>query len=156
MVLRHTVLLVEIDVKDTFSFTQCQAVGDSSEDAAFAGCSYWVQSWVPSAEALGAHHLRKWDQGCQEWGVDASDVAAVLVFLTSHSRHSYSPSTALILSLSSLSRAGVWLRVLRLLPVTKAASAKEPSGDLARGLQQGDAGHLISGKIPEFRVVISK
>lgn len=154
ILLRPMVLLVVINLKYLFSFTQCQTLRRRFSTR----LSLWrtlIQSSVLAASSCSTECslLLEQTKHPRKRGLVPLMSQAVVSCLASRSPNSYSPCVAPIFSPRSPRGAGVWLRVLRFLLVRQAAKAKEPTGDLGEGLQLGGAGHLISGKTPIFSMV---
>lgn len=109
MLLRHMDLLAETNLKDIFSFTQCQALRTMQPLV-----------YVHSERSSGCLQLRHWMlftfrnqiKAPRKRGLTPLTSLAVVACLASRGPHSYSPR-----SFPKLSEWG-WLRMLRLLPVT--------------------------------------
>ena len=126
ILLRHMVLLVEICLKDVFPFTQCWA----------------LRGWFFRRRSLWCVFVQRAVLGAFGCGTERSSLVQIRPQLPEnrgwrlwcHWRHAAlvpaAPAQPSLPPLSSLSGAGVWLCVLCLLPVTQAAMAKEPEGDL--------------------------
>ena len=134
ILLRHMVLLVEKSERCILIYSM-----PGTQEVIFQKTQPLV--YVHSERSSGCLQLWHWmlitfrnqTKAPRKQGLMPLTSLAVVACLASCSPHSYSPCTALIPSLTFLSGAGVWLCLLRLLPVMQAAMAKEPA-DLCRRL----------------------